>query len=360
MAGPLLALTSTLAGNLLILGSIANPIVADAAARRGIEIAWRRHARTVGLAVAAERDRLSARWRRALRPMLQNHRLRFIMLSKHFSIPPGSGSPATVLFGNGIWEIHRSTDGGASFERAAGEGLPVAGTVVELAADPLRPGRFLASVAQEGLWETLDAGDTWRRFGAGLPAETTLRLLFQPDDPRVVYAAADGLGAFRSADRGATWHPIGDGPAGAPTGRLSLGLNGDPLRLCAATDRGVWSIPAAPSTAPCVPGPATLCLQDGRFRVEVEWRDFEGGSGSGRSRPLTGDSGAFWFFGESNLELFVKVLDGRTVNGHWWVFYGSLSNVPFTLTVTDTETGTPRAYENPPRTFASRGDTTAF
>lgn len=45
-AGPLLALVSTLAGNLLIVGSIANIIVVDAARRQGIEIDWRRHART--------------------------------------------------------------------------------------------------------------------------------------------------------------------------------------------------------------------------------------------------------------------------------------------------------------------------
>jgi Na+/H+ antiporter NhaD/arsenite permease-like protein len=45
-AGPLLALVSTLAGNLLIVGSIANIIVVDAAARHGIRISWWRHART--------------------------------------------------------------------------------------------------------------------------------------------------------------------------------------------------------------------------------------------------------------------------------------------------------------------------
>lgn len=49
-AGPTLALVSTLAGNLLIVGSIANIIVVDAAARRGIHIDWRRHAR-VGVPV---------------------------------------------------------------------------------------------------------------------------------------------------------------------------------------------------------------------------------------------------------------------------------------------------------------------
>jgi Na+/H+ antiporter NhaD/arsenite permease-like protein len=46
LAGLLLALASTLAGNLLIVGSIANIIVVDAAARRGIRIDWKRHART--------------------------------------------------------------------------------------------------------------------------------------------------------------------------------------------------------------------------------------------------------------------------------------------------------------------------
>ena len=46
LAGPLLALASTLAGNLLIVGSIANIIVVDAAQRQGLTIDWKRHART--------------------------------------------------------------------------------------------------------------------------------------------------------------------------------------------------------------------------------------------------------------------------------------------------------------------------
>jgi Na+/H+ antiporter NhaD/arsenite permease-like protein len=45
-AGPVLALVSTLSGNLFIVGSIANIIVVDAAARQGVHIDWRRHART--------------------------------------------------------------------------------------------------------------------------------------------------------------------------------------------------------------------------------------------------------------------------------------------------------------------------
>ncbi len=45
LSGPILALASTLAGNLLIVGSIANIIVVDLAKRAGVSITWREHAR---------------------------------------------------------------------------------------------------------------------------------------------------------------------------------------------------------------------------------------------------------------------------------------------------------------------------
>jgi Na+/H+ antiporter NhaD/arsenite permease-like protein len=60
-SGPLLALTSTLAGNLLIVGSIANIIVVDSARRQGIVIDWRRHLRT-GLPVTTATLAITAAW----------------------------------------------------------------------------------------------------------------------------------------------------------------------------------------------------------------------------------------------------------------------------------------------------------
>ncbi len=60
-SGPLLALVSTLAGNLLIVGSIANIIVVDAAARRGVRIDWRMHAR-VGVPVTLATLVITALW----------------------------------------------------------------------------------------------------------------------------------------------------------------------------------------------------------------------------------------------------------------------------------------------------------
>lgn len=60
-SGPLLALVTTLAGNLLIVGSIANIIVIDAARRYEIVIDWRRHAR-VGVPVTIATLAITAAW----------------------------------------------------------------------------------------------------------------------------------------------------------------------------------------------------------------------------------------------------------------------------------------------------------
>jgi len=60
-AGTILALASTLAGNLLLVGSIANLIVADEAARLGVRIGWKEHAR-VGVPVTVVTLGIAAAW----------------------------------------------------------------------------------------------------------------------------------------------------------------------------------------------------------------------------------------------------------------------------------------------------------
>jgi len=61
LAGPVLALSSTLAGNLLIVGSIANIIVVETAATHGVAIDWRLHART-GVPVTLLTLAIAAAW----------------------------------------------------------------------------------------------------------------------------------------------------------------------------------------------------------------------------------------------------------------------------------------------------------
>lgn len=61
LAGPILALASTLAGNLIIVGSIANIIVVDQAARLGVRIGWLEHARS-GIPVTFVTLLIAAAW----------------------------------------------------------------------------------------------------------------------------------------------------------------------------------------------------------------------------------------------------------------------------------------------------------
>lgn len=112
----------------------------------------------------------------------------------------------------------------------------------------------------------------------------------------------------------------------------------------------------------CVPSETRLCLQGGRFEVEVAWTNFEGAGGPGRvGDARTRDSGLFTFFDEDNWELQVKVLDACALNGHFWVFAAGTTNVGWTLTVRDRVTSDVWTAENPlGRTSPAVTDVRAF
>ena len=121
------------------------------------------------------------------------------------------------------------------------------------------------------------------------------------------------------------------------------------------------AIPAAISSASCTPDATTLCLSNGRFRVRAHWATSDGKSGEGEAVQLTSDTGYYWFFTDTNVEMVVKVLNACGFASHIWVFAGGLTNVQVDLTVTDTQTGTVKTYRNPQSTaFLPIQDTNAF
>ena len=102
------------------------------------------------------------------------------------------------------------------------------------------------------------------------------------------------------------------------------------------------------------------CLRDGRFTVAVKWNVADGNAGNGQPIPVSDESVLFWFFSEKNVEVIVKVLDGRSINDHYWVFYGALTNVEYTITVTDTTTGKVAVYHSPQGEICGGADTRTF
>ena len=116
------------------------------------------------------------------------------------------------------------------------------------------------------------------------------------------------------------------------------------------------------SNSDCVVSSDQLCLLGGRFKVTVDYRNQHAGGAEGTATvvPSTDETGLFWFFSPDNVELIVKVLDGRQINQHFWVFFGALSDVEYWITVTDTITGNVQIYHNPPGEMCGLADTSAF
>lgn len=181
---------------------------------------------------------------------------------------------------------------------------------------------------REGVLRAVPAPNS---VGANAPA---------PGSSLLAYAWTGG-----SATLGAQGLPAKAGLLEAPPGDYVLSVD----RAAVASTR---------VTGSCTAGPY-LCLNGNRFRAEVTWKN-GGVAAPAQAVSVSGDTGYFWFVGPENVELMVKVLDGRGINNSFWVYYGALTNLEYTLEITDTVTGVVKTYRNPAGRFASAGDVGAF
>ena len=267
---------------------------------------------------------------------------------------------SATLYCSAGGDVYKSTDGAVHWTP-----LHAGFAATALAVAPTAPAVVYASSAGV-VYRSPDGGTTWH----ALPVEGAANLISIAVDPHsasIVHAGGNSEGAFQSASAGADWSAFDAGlPLDPATGAFPpvFELEWDRTAgatLTAATPSGLFSIEPGPHASVCTSAVDTLCLNGGRFQVRVAWHANNlGTSGVGQAVPLTSDTGYFWFFQPTNVELMIKVLDGRTLNGHFWVFYGALSDVEYAITVTDTVTGEERIYQNAQGNLASVADTAAF
>ncbi|MEM9556668.1 MAG: hypothetical protein AAGC60_20580 [Acidobacteriota bacterium] len=251
-------------------------------------------------------------------------------------------SAPQVVYANAFEDLYRSLDGGATWSSLG----PAPGVLAVDSAGTLWAG----DANSFDLLRSDDRGESFVRVGP-VPYARGIGLVFDASrgaDGELYFGTTDG-GVLRSLDGGRSWLRLAPGLPPTLVGDLSVANDGSlwVASFGAGIYRGKFDAPPLATTS-------------GRFLATVSWRAFDGATGTGTAGLRTDDTGTFWFFDEANLELMIKVLDGRAVNGHWWIFYGALSNVEFTLTVTDTATGETSLYFNPLGTFASAGDVEAF
>jgi hypothetical protein len=120
--------------------------------------------------------------------------------------------------------------------------------------------------------------------------------------------------------------PIGPLPAGEYRLQVEMAHEGG----SSAFASGVYALHVEPSTDKLLlrSGPST-------FEVEVAWINQHDGGLTGEGRPvrLSEESGYFWFFNSAISEVTVKILDGRAISSHYWIFLASMTDVDVTVTV---------------------------
>lgn len=107
------------------------------------------------------------------------------------------------------------------------------------------------------------------------------------------------------------------------------------------------SLPPAAGGGGCVPTPEALCLNDGRFQVQVSTPGTGGTPIPGIATGLADPTSGLFFFERDDWEMLLRVLNACGLNDRYWVFSAATTNVEYTITVTDTRTRDVRRYSNP-------------
>jgi photosystem II stability/assembly factor-like uncharacterized protein len=145
---------------------------------------------------------------------------------------------------------------------------------------------------------------------------------------------------------------VRDGPFTCPAAVTGIGeaslLAAKPEdAVSRATESPSWIGGGPTPGATCSPDGTTLCLLGNRFQVRAGYQDYSGGAGAGQAVTLTSDTGYFWFFSQSNVEVVAKMVSfcGSGTN-NVGIYTTGLTDIGVTLTVTDTKTGFVKAYTN--------------
>ena len=187
--------------------------------------------------------------------------------------------------------------------------------------------------------------------GAPVTPGDTLAITHTWSGPGILFFDA-GTGAFGSSGScGGAYETIGTSPPLDVQVRGTMGIQIDQEDL----------------TTACIKSDTVLCIEnspgDARFQLTVD-TEHGGTAGTAQASLQTlgvAHGGSFWFFGQDNPEILVKVLNGCALNNHFWVFITAGTNVGFTVHVKDTAASLTKDYANADNTAALPvQDTKAF
>jgi hypothetical protein len=188
------------------------------------------------------------------------------------------------------------------------------------------------------------------------PTYLTFRTAGDQVPLRVVGLYADGTQARLTASARTAYSSLDATVAVVNATGIVTAVGPGQTKISIKTPKASLRVPAQVQAPP----PSTLSLLNGRFQITVTYST---GTASGQGTPvqLTPDTGYFWFFAAANVEMMIKVLNGCSLGGHYWVFAGGLTNVQTSIVVTDTQAHLTKTYATPlGPAFTPIQDTSAF
>ena len=248
----------------------------------------------------------------------------------------------------------KSSDFGTTWSRIENGLHAVDARVRALLIDPVMPSTVYAA-GRFGLYKSSDSGNSFSRIGTGLPSSPIDVLVIVPTQPSRLFAGTRGSGVYATADGGQTWTALNTGLGDLEITALALDASGTSLH--AGTAAGVFDYQFASET---------LVLNVSHpFRIELVARDPRtGATGAGLSKYLSDLAGYFSLptltLSPETPEVFVKIVDGRAVNGRFWVFHGGLTDLEYTLTVPEESSGRTKTYFKAAGSPCGEFDTAAF
>jgi photosystem II stability/assembly factor-like uncharacterized protein len=160
------------------------------------------------------------------------------------TIAPSPVAKDTVWLGTDDGLIHRTHDGGKTWQDVTPKGLSDWSRVAQIDASPTAADTAYAAVDRHRLddfrpyvWITHDGGTTWRLSTAGLPEDAYVSVVRQDPVRAGLLFAGTRRGAFVSFDDGGSWQPL---QLNLPTtGINDLTIHGSDL-IAATEGRSLW------------------------------------------------------------------------------------------------------------------------
>jgi photosystem II stability/assembly factor-like uncharacterized protein len=140
--------------------------------------------------------------------------------------------------------LFKSIDGGQTWSTL---GNPLtSGLFGALAIDPQNSGTLYVSGFYDGVLKTTDGGQNWKAFTftSGLPATgiSIRSIAVDPQNSNIVYAASYGLGVYWSTNGGANWKPLNAGLADLNVQNLLINTRNTETVYAGSYEGGVFAM----------------------------------------------------------------------------------------------------------------------